>query len=221
MELQDVLTIIDHVARTDALREVEIDDHGYRICVKTDRNRGEGDAGFSGGSERAAGKAGLADRPEAGLAVRRENSLADQPEAGCAVQKENDSAVRTAAEESGQTAGSLSGAEKTEAAFLAGSCTEKADGSENGQPDRSHGGKEYIVASPLVGTFYAAPEEGKEPYVKEGDRVSKGQVLGIVEAMKLMNEIESEYDGVIEAVLIQNGQVVEYGQPLFRIADGK
>ena len=75
MELQDVLTIIDHVARTDALREVEIDDHGYRICVKTDRNRGEGDAGFSGGPERAAGKAGLADRPEAGLAVRRDASL--------------------------------------------------------------------------------------------------------------------------------------------------
>ena len=205
MELQDVLTIIDHVARTDALREVEIDDHGYRICVKTDRNRGEGDAGFSGGSQLAAGKDGLADRPEA----------------GCAVQKENDSAVRTAAKESGQTAGSLSDAEKTEAAFPAGSRTEKTGGSENGQPDRSHGGKEYIVASPLVGTFYAAPEEGKEPYVKEGDRVSKGQVLGIVEAMKLMNEIESEYDGVIEAVLIQNGQVVEYGQPLFRIADGK
>ena len=54
-------------------------------------------------------------------------------------------------------------------------------------------------------------------YVKEGDTVKKGQILGIIEAMKLMNEIESEYDGVVEAVLVNNEDVVEYGQPLFRI----
>ena len=74
-----------------------------------------------------------------------------------------------------------------------------------------------VVTCPLVGIFYAAPEEGAEPFVKVGDTVKKGQTLAIVEAMKLMNEIESEYDGVIEAVLISNEQVVEYGQPLFRI----
>ena len=56
-----------------------------------------------------------------------------------------------------------------------------------------------------------------EPFVKVGDRIKKGQVLGIIEAMKLMNEIESEYDGVVEAVLVKNEDVVEYGQPLFRI----
>ena len=74
-----------------------------------------------------------------------------------------------------------------------------------------------LVESPLVGTFYAAPSEEAAPFVSVGDTVKKGQVLGIIEAMKLMNEIESEYDGVIEAVLISNEQVVEYGQPLFRI----
>ena len=74
-----------------------------------------------------------------------------------------------------------------------------------------------IVKAPLVGTFYAAPSEDAEPFVKAGDTVKKGQIIGIIEAMKLMNEIESEYDGVIDGVLIENEQVVEYGQPLFRI----
>ena len=73
------------------------------------------------------------------------------------------------------------------------------------------------VSSPLVGTFYASPSPDAEPFVKTGDRVKKGQVLGIIEAVKLMNEIESEYDGVVEAVLVNNEEVVEYGQPLFRI----
>lgn len=74
-----------------------------------------------------------------------------------------------------------------------------------------------IVKSPLVGTFYAAPSEDADPYVQVGDTVKKGQVLAIVEAMKLMNEIESEYDGTVEEILVENAQGVEYGQPLFRI----
>ena len=74
-----------------------------------------------------------------------------------------------------------------------------------------------VVKSPLVGTFYAAPSEDAAPFVAVGDLVKKDQTLAIVEAMKLMNEIESEYDGVIEAILVNNEEVVEYGQPLFRI----
>ncbi len=77
--------------------------------------------------------------------------------------------------------------------------------------------KEKTVKSPLVGTFYAAPSPEAETFVKVGDTVQKGQVLGIVEAMKLMNEIESEYDGVVEEILIGNEDMVEYGQPLFVI----
>ena len=74
-----------------------------------------------------------------------------------------------------------------------------------------------IVKSPLVGIFYVAPSEDADPFVSVGDTVKKGQTLAIVEAMKLMNEIESEYDGTVVEVLAENGQAVEYGQPLFRI----
>ncbi len=72
-----------------------------------------------------------------------------------------------------------------------------------------------IITSPLVGTFYAAPSEDAAPFVKVGDSVKEGQVLAIVEAMKLMNEIESDYDGVVTRILVQDGDPVEYGQPLF------
>lgn len=76
-------------------------------------------------------------------------------------------------------------------------------------------GKE--VTSPLVGTFYAAPAEDAPAFVKVGDTVKKGQTLAIVEAMKLMNEIESDYDGTIAEIYVENGAPVEFGQPLFRI----
>ena len=71
------------------------------------------------------------------------------------------------------------------------------------------------IKSPLVGTFYNAPSPGAKVFVQEGDTVKKGQVLGIIEAMKLMNEIEAEEDGVIEKILVSNETMVEYGQPLF------
>lgn len=74
-----------------------------------------------------------------------------------------------------------------------------------------------IVKSPLVGTFYAAPSEDAQPFVKVGDKVKKGQILAIVEAMKLMNDIESDFDGEITEIYVENGQPVEYGQPLFSI----
>ena len=74
-----------------------------------------------------------------------------------------------------------------------------------------------VVESPLVGTFYAAPAEDAEPFVTVGSAVKKGQTVVILEAMKLMNEIESDYDGTVAEILVENGQPVEYGQPLFRI----
>lgn len=73
------------------------------------------------------------------------------------------------------------------------------------------------VKSPLVGVFYGAPSEGATPFVQLGDSVKKGQTLAIVEAMKLMNEIESDYDGVVKEVCVKNGEAVEYGQDLFII----
>lgn len=76
----------------------------------------------------------------------------------------------------------------------------------------------FLVKSPLVGTFYAAPAEDAAPYVAVGDTVKKGQTVAIVEAMKLMNDIESDFDGTVAEILVENGEMVEYGQPLFRIA---
>ncbi len=73
------------------------------------------------------------------------------------------------------------------------------------------------VKSPMVGTFYAQPEPGTKPYVTMGARISKGQVLCIIEAMKIMNEIESEFAGVVKEVCVQDAHPVEYGQVLFRV----
>ena len=73
------------------------------------------------------------------------------------------------------------------------------------------------IKSPMVGTFYASSSPDKEPYVKVGDKVKKGQVVCIVEAMKLMNEIESEFDGEIVEICENNQDMVEYGTPLFKV----
>jgi acetyl-CoA carboxylase biotin carboxyl carrier protein len=79
------------------------------------------------------------------------------------------------------------------------------------------GGELCIVKSPIVGTFYRAAEPGAKAFVSVGDTVRKGQVLCIIEAMKLMNEIDSEYDGEITSIYIENGQAVQYGERLFAI----
>ena len=73
------------------------------------------------------------------------------------------------------------------------------------------------VKSPMVGTYYGAPEPGAKAYLAVGERIAKGQILCIIEAMKIMNEIESEFDGVVREILAQNSHPVEYGQVLFRI----
>lgn len=91
------------------------------------------------------------------------------------------------------------------------------------QLDNNNNAKNVIedankIISPLVGTFYSAQTPNDDPMVKVGDTVKKGQVIGIIEAMKLMNEIECEYDGVVKEILVNNEELVEYGQPLFVIA---
>ncbi len=78
--------------------------------------------------------------------------------------------------------------------------------------------EEYkIVKSPMVGTFYSKPSPNATPYVEEGSKVKKGDILCIVEAMKLMNEIESEFDGEIVEICVKDGEMVEYGRPLFKL----
>jgi acetyl-CoA carboxylase biotin carboxyl carrier protein len=89
------------------------------------------------------------------------------------------------------------------------------EGASSDLPDDAH-----VVKSPIVGTFYSAPSPDEGPYVRVGDRVEAGQVLCIVEAMKLMNEIEADTAGVILAVYPKNAQPVEFGEPLFAIGKG-
>ena len=88
------------------------------------------------------------------------------------------------------------------------------DDSTRAEPKAAAGNE---VKSPMVGTYYGAPEPGAKPYVAVGSRVAKGQTLCIIEAMKIMNEIESEVSGVVTEVLAADAQPVEYGQALFRI----
>jgi len=77
--------------------------------------------------------------------------------------------------------------------------------------------QDQIVTSPMVGTFYLKPDPNAKEYVEKGTAVKKGTVLCIIEAMKLMNEIESEYEGRIEEIYVKNGEAVDYGKPLFKI----
>lgn len=85
------------------------------------------------------------------------------------------------------------------------------------EPDADHDAGLHKITSPIVGTFYRAPGPDKEPYVKEGSTVSADSVVCIVEAMKLMNEIQAEISGEVVKIYVENGEPVEYGQPLFGI----
>ena len=87
----------------------------------------------------------------------------------------------------------------------------------NNQAAKESNSNLNVIKAPLVGTFYAAKGVGEQPFVSVGDQVKKGQVVAIIEAMKLMNEVVSEYDGVVEEILVENENLVEYGQELFRI----
>jgi acetyl-CoA carboxylase biotin carboxyl carrier protein len=80
---------------------------------------------------------------------------------------------------------------------------------------------EILITAPMIGTFYAAATPGAQPFVVEGDEVYVGQTIGIIEAMKIMNEIAADRAGVVEAILVGNGQPVEYGSPLMRLGAGR
>jgi acetyl-CoA carboxylase biotin carboxyl carrier protein len=80
---------------------------------------------------------------------------------------------------------------------------------------------EILITAPMIGTFYAAATPGAQPFVIEGDEVYVGQTIGIIEAMKIMNEIAADRAGVVEAILVGNGEPVEYGSPLMRLGAGR
>jgi acetyl-CoA carboxylase biotin carboxyl carrier protein len=80
---------------------------------------------------------------------------------------------------------------------------------------------EILITAPMIGTFYSAATPGAQPFVAEGDDIYVGQTIGIIEAMKIMNEIAADRAGVVEAILVGNGQPVEYGSPLLRLGAGR
>jgi acetyl-CoA carboxylase biotin carboxyl carrier protein len=85
------------------------------------------------------------------------------------------------------------------------------------EPEEGKDESLHVFTAPIVGTYYITPKPDAEPFVQVGDRVSKSRVLCIIEAMKIFNQIESDVDGEIVAILVENGQPVEYGEPLFHI----
>jgi acetyl-CoA carboxylase biotin carboxyl carrier protein len=83
------------------------------------------------------------------------------------------------------------------------------------------GPAQHVIAAPMIGTFYSAPTPGAPPFVRVGDRVEVGQTIGIIEAMKIMNEIAADRGGVVETILVDNGQPVEYGSALITMSIGR
>jgi len=104
------------------------------------------------------------------------------------------------------------------AAAMVGTVPANGAGAGPGVPTPAPEAEGHVVKSPMVGTFYRSASPGAKPFVEIGDPVQVGDPLCIIEAMKLMNEIEADMDGVIKAALVENGQPVEYGEPLFIIA---
>ena len=91
-----------------------------------------------------------------------------------------------------------------------------ADSSASAEPPEDEG---HIIAAPMIGTYYAAPSPGEDPFVQIGDEVEVGQVVGIIEAMKIMNEIVADKPGVVAEILVENAEAVEYGSPLVRLTE--
>ncbi len=94
--------------------------------------------------------------------------------------------------------------------------TPTANAAEESAPETENN-QEHIVTSPMVGTFYRSPSPDADPFVNEGDKVKKGDTLCIIEAMKLMNEIEAEYDGIVKEIIASDASPLEFGQPIFVI----
>ena len=196
MEVREIIELMKAVSEN-SLTSFELKQDDIRLTIKREDVRAAGSPGCGTVVPVTAGAGYGAAVPAAGIAGP-----------GIVVPVAGAAAIPTAGI-AGMTAGAelLSGAGILAPQVADAGAVQSASGVSSDQ----------IITCPLVGTFYSSPAPDAESFVKVGDTVKKGQVMGIVEAMKLMNEIESEYDGIVEAVLVKDGETVEYGQPLFRI----
>ncbi len=211
MEIQNILTLIQPFTEH-SLTELNVEDSGVKVCLKREAGTAVPMVGVTQTAASAVG-AGVVQPtvPVAGT----EMVQPVVPVAGTGMVQPT---VAVAGTGMVQPTVPVAGAGMTQAAVpVVGAGMAQAAVPVAGVEAVSGVESDRVVTSPLVGIFYSASSPEAEAFVKVGDRVKKGQVLGIIEAMKLMNEIESEYDGVVEAILVKNEDVVEYGQPLFRI----
>ncbi|HLS84766.1 MAG TPA: acetyl-CoA carboxylase biotin carboxyl carrier protein [Burkholderiales bacterium] len=128
---------------------------------------------------------------------------------------EGEEKVRIARGGGVSVAAAVTGAPAAAAAPATAASAAAAPGSTQAPAEAPAQPEGHVVKAPMVGTFYRAPSPDAKPFVEVGDSVKEGQTVCIIEAMKLMNEIEADAAGVVKAILVENGQPVEYGQPLF------
>lgn len=197
MELEQLTQLINAVSES-KLTDFQYEENGVKLCLKKK----------SGAAQIQTGNAGIGYAAAAGTV---------QGAAAGTVQAVSETGiVQTAAGTVPAVPGVTAGAVQTVTGAAAGTVQAVSGAAVTATPTALSPDAK-IVKSPLVGVFYAAPAEDAKPYVSVGDTVKKGQILACVEAMKLMNEIESEYDGVVAEILAENGQGVGYGEPLFVI----
>ena len=233
-QLEEILTVIDHVKAAD-LALFEYQDQGARIKIRGKKEKSRKETGILSGmdelaAQRCAGtyegfKGGRAQEyGETGDGFWKDRAQEMSQESGgyqysneIRKQGEHEENINTISEKVEILYGGKMQSAQKEEGMTKSEVNSEADAQTSNGGTANPSADLYTQESPMVGTFYAAPSEDAEPFVKVGDTVKEGQTIGIIEAMKLMNEVSAECSGVVEAVMAENEQMVEYGQPLIKI----